>query len=467
MQTRFALFHCLLLSLLDTPAFAQTGFDNDRATSLLFFPPGILTEGFPGPPVVAIPAGFMGLGPLDEIDALSFGDDHAVTTVHTIVFSPNFITVGIGAGTTFEFATDTLPGFPPAAAADIFLQDAPPLLNILAPPGLGYDAGTLTGDEANATWMSPCIPGGPCDDLDAFDYTDPLTATGVYFSLKFGSPALAALGATPGDILYSDLSGTPPVIATLAGAGPATAASLGILGFDLDALNVVGTVGPVTAGGGVITAGPVGPSIAGTVAPSTHLLEFSVGPFTGIDADVLVRTGPGAFAVHTPAPAIGLSPHEDLNALEATPCGPSPASYFTYNGSGINLDLLSSSPVIIGSPWTATLAPQAARGAGVWTILLRSASAAGPILDLGTFFALPPAGLSELLVGIGFIANFAGPAHGGGGTTASFSAPVPLSCGLVASPWFAQAVVLGDLPAGAGVLDPWFSSAVGGTIGTF
>ena len=45
---------------------------------------------------------------------------------------------------------------------------------------------------------------------------------------------------TPGDILYSDLSGVAPVIATLAGgSGLATGAILGIIGEDLDALSLV------------------------------------------------------------------------------------------------------------------------------------------------------------------------------------------------------------------------------------
>ncbi len=56
---------CLLIAL-GSSAFAQTSFDNDRLISPAFTPPGILTEGFPGAPVVAIPAVAMGLGPLDE-----------------------------------------------------------------------------------------------------------------------------------------------------------------------------------------------------------------------------------------------------------------------------------------------------------------------------------------------------------------------------------------------------------------
>jgi len=472
-QLTLSLISLATCGLCTLGATAQTSFDHDRISSPGLLPPGILSEGYPGPPLVAIPAAFLGLGPLDEIDALSYGDDRVIDTLHTIVFSPDVFSAGApGSGVAFEVSVDTAPGGPPAAAADIFIQDpAAAIGNLLAPPTLGYAAGTLTGDEANAAWAPPCGADGTCRDLDAFDYSDPLAALGVYFSLAPGSPALVAIGATPGDILYSDLSGTPPIIAILAGAGPATDVNLGIPGLNLDALNCIGSTGDVATGGGVILAGPVGPSVGGgPPPPSTHYAQYSVS-FTGVmDADVLVRIAAGAFGIHTPAPALGLMPPENLNALEVTQpvgCPPSPATVFPYNGIGINRDTLFATTVVIGIPWSALLFPQFGRGPGAWVILMRSTPAAGPVLDLGLFFLLPPAGPSELLVGAGFIANFFPAAHGGSGTSASFSVPVPPTCALVGAPWHAQAIVLGDLPAGAGILDPWFSTATGGVIGTF
>ncbi len=104
------------------------------------------------------------------------------------------------------------------------------------------------------------------------------------------------------------------------GAGPATAANLGIV--DLDALSLVGTTGPVGGGGGVIAAGAVGPAPANTGAVSTHLLEFSVtrgGGGPGLAADVLVRTGAGVAAVFVSAEeGLGLAivDEDELNALE-------------------------------------------------------------------------------------------------------------------------------------------------------
>ncbi len=255
--------------------------------------------------------------------------------------------------------------------------------------------------------------------------------------------------------------------------GPATDVNLGIPGKNLDALNLVGSTGPIAAGGGVIAPGMVGPSLGGIAPPpSTHLLQYSTSLSGLTDADVLVRVGPGLFAVHTPAASLGLMPFENLNALEVTQpigsgCPPTPATVFLYNGAGINLDIMGASTAVVGMPWTATIAPQPTRGPGPWVILMRTAPSAGPILDLGPLFALPPAGLSELLVAGGVIGNFFGPPHAGGGSSTTFSIGVPTSCALVGMSWFAQSIVFGDLPAGLGFLDPWFSSAAGGVVGTF
>jgi hypothetical protein len=184
---------------------------------------------------------------------------------------------------------------------------------VLAPPGFGYGAGTLTGDEFNATWLTPAIPIPPADDLDAFDYFDPAfpPPLGVFFSLAPGSPSLLTIPATPGDILWSPLGGGPVFIAGLLGAGPATAVALGIPGANLDALNVV------AAGPGMIAAGPVGASPCGPAA-GTHLAEFSIaagGAFA--PGAVLVRAAPGVAAVKVPPPGLGLLAADDLDALEA------------------------------------------------------------------------------------------------------------------------------------------------------
>jgi hypothetical protein len=144
-----------------------------------------------------------------------------------------------------------------------------------------------------------------------------------------------------------------------------------------------------------------------------------------------------------------------------------PAKVSLYNGTAINLDTMVASTAVIGETWTASLTPQPTRAPGPWIILMRSSASAGPIFDLGTFLSLPPAGISEVLVGPGSIATFFPPAHGGGGIPSSFSASVPPLASLIAMPWFVQSIVFGDLPAGSGILDPWFSSAASGIVGAF
>ena len=139
---------------------------------------------------------------------------------------------------------------------------------------------------------------------------------------------------------------------------------------------------------------------------------------------------------------------------------------FPYTGSGMNLDFLAASPAVLGELCTFSLIPQGSRGPGHWAFLLRSSASLPLPVDLGTAFGMPPAGTSELLVGSGVIANIVGPPHSGGGFTASFLVQVPVNCNLVGLPWFAQAVVFGDLPSSPGSLDPHFSTAVGGIIGS-
>lgn len=475
----------VLLVALGAPALGQNTFDYNRTSSSTFLPPGLLTEHCPGPPATAIAASLMGLTDGDEIDALSFGDDFLMIEDHALVFSVDRVSTGVGGtGTEFESTIDTAPGTPPSAAGDIFVQELTYTSgNMLAPPGAGYDCGTTTGDESNAAFGIFCsdvdgdgTPDGSsdCDDLDAFDYSEPFgdIDRGVYFSLQPGSPTLGGIGATAGDILYSDLSGAPPVIAVLDGAGLATADNLGIFGMDLDALNVVGMRGPVSDGGGIIFSGQTAPSLYGVTPTSTHLLQYSVFD-AGMDADILTRVGPAISAIHTPSIALGLaSDLDNVNALEVViPQGCQlPATVFSYNGSGINKDVLTAPPVFIGtSSWKATIAPEASRGPGIFIVLVRGNPTSGLILDLGTLLSLPAAGATELLVDAPFYVNMPTASHGGGGTTAStVPAFIPNNCAYLGRAWYAQAVVFGDLPSvNPGLLDPWFSTAVGGVIGTF
>lgn len=332
-----------LLLVATSQSSAQTTFDHDRAIALTALAPGLLTEGAPGPPVLSVAAATMGLVPADEIDALSFGDDRCLDTIpaptHRIIFSVDGASVGqMGTGVNFEINVDSdAPpgGDPPAAAGDLFRQDCqrgnalarntavfgPGGVGFLYVQREGYDSLQFSdGEESFATWATPCLPGF-CDDIDAFDYsTPPIGVTGVYFSLKAGSPSLIAPGFTPGDILYSDLTGTPPVVACLQGGVLATDVNLGIPGEDLDALNLIGSLGGIGAGGGIIESGTVCRSIAAPTPPaSTHLIEYSVAPGGAFSpADILLRVGnsPMPAGVHTTAAQLGLLTTDNVNALE-------------------------------------------------------------------------------------------------------------------------------------------------------
>lgn len=317
-------FSCALALVTAPPAMAQTTFDHDHAAPItaVGVAGDLLTEGtpFPAAPVVAIGAGAIGLVAGDEIDALSFGDDVAIAGFHVLVFSVDPAAVGVlGTGVDFEVTADTPLGAFPAACGDLFIQ-APGNTNALSPAGLGYRTGTLTGDEHNARWGSPNPIAGPADDLDAFDFSPPVAdpINGIFFSLAPGSPTLAAIPATAGDILWSPLGGGPVIIAVLAGDGAATDVNLGITGENLNALNVIGSN---IAGVGTITAGGVGAGPASGGAPgSTHLVEYSIAGGGGVSpSDVLIRTGAGTFGVHTPSIGVGLVFSDDLNALEAVP----------------------------------------------------------------------------------------------------------------------------------------------------
>ena len=157
----------------------------------------------------------------------------------------------------------------------------------------------------------------------------------------------------------------------------------------------------------------------------------------------------------------------DISATaEVTACPTLMANVFTFNGLGINQDLLTSTPAVAGQMLTATMTPQAARGPGIWNFAIRGGTTS-IVIDLGTFLSLPPAGNSELLVGGMTVGNFGSFNHGGGGTQANFQTMVPLNCSLIGFDWYAQSVVTGDLPAGAGMFDPWLSTGVGGTVGSF
>ncbi len=84
-----AIFVSALASTFTVQAAAQTTFSHDNTIAITAVGGGedLLTEGAPGPPVVAIGGASLGLVSGDHIDALSFGDDTPLMSEHRIVFS--------------------------------------------------------------------------------------------------------------------------------------------------------------------------------------------------------------------------------------------------------------------------------------------------------------------------------------------------------------------------------------------
>ena len=219
--------------------------------------------------------------------------------------------------------------------------------------------------------------------------------------------------------------------------------------------------------------------------PGIDYALFSLAPGSpslivyGLDAATVFFTDfSGAFALYADSLSLGLhftppgAPFagENVDALDVThPCDPPRISTsFPLNGTGLNRDILTSSKIAVGGSWDTTITPQAGRGAGAWILYLRGAPAGPFAVDVGIALGLAPAGPSELLVDLSaVIADFTPPPHAGGGLPIGFSVPVPLHCPLIGVNWFAQAIVLGNLPAAPGIFDPWFSTAAWGTIGTF
>jgi hypothetical protein len=153
----------------------------------------------------------------------------------------------------------------------------------------------------------------------------------------------------------------------------------------------------------------------------------------------------------------------DVTATSGTYDGSTP-------GSIINPDRLTASPVIIGSSWSATVTAQAARaGASVAIILVQTMGAPGVtiIIDLAPILiGFGDAPLSQLLVS-GSLLGTTNASLSGGGSMGTGTIAIPLNTGFVCLPWYAQAIVLGDVTGdGDNEFDPMFSNAATGIVGS-
>lgn len=189
------LFHAKHVPLPERPLFSvEAGGTLDPATVYRLIAPGVA--------VVHLSKAALGLVAGDDIDALSMGPDRS-TVPGLPEFSPRLGSLGLAGTAVRTEATKN----PTEAHGDAF---------------------TIQGGGANSQWLDEATLGlaVPQDDLDAL--ADPGSG-GLFFSLRAGSPTLAAIGATPGDILQHN-PGLAPSVAI-----PHTALGL-VPGDDLDAL---------------------------------------------------------------------------------------------------------------------------------------------------------------------------------------------------------------------------------------
>jgi hypothetical protein len=134
-------------------------------------------------------------------------------------------------------------------------------------------------------------------------------------------------------------------------------------------------------------------------------------------------------------------------------CDTEVATANTFNGDGVNEDLLSAAPILLGDPWSATVTSVNSHGAsGPFALSVRASINNGPT------FSSPFGGRqSEFLITGTLYAKYAGSHDGSTGNIST--SPVPYSCSLVGLPWAAQATIVGG---GFGDL----TNAVHGIIGT-
>ncbi len=215
------------------------------APSDIFVTPGPVG----GPPVLVIPAGTLGLGPLDNIDAMAWGPQVPVPLVN---FSVDPLAVGAagsavagesavgqaagdiyfsagGGGNVLAVNQDLSgllpavgPGVPVAPPLDVIdsleanppglLSPATPLIFSLDPFSALFAAfpGTGPGDlfiTAPGGAPAPFIPFGalglvPGDDIDALIF-DPAGIAPPIISLAPASPSLGLFGLSPGDLVLA------------------------------------------------------------------------------------------------------------------------------------------------------------------------------------------------------------------------------------------------------------------------
>jgi hypothetical protein len=237
-------------------------------------------------------------GDEDDLDALSFGDDARAEGAALVDFS-----VAPGAQGLPGSAVEVQNGCPPADPGispepepDVFSSRMDGANKLL------FDGNGPVGACASAFPLGLLESIAVREDLDALDGHDvaAVDADGdgvpqrpVYFSLRAGSPSLAALGVSPADVLVTSHGAAPTVYAS--------AVALGLTpGDDLDALCLRedgdGAFGP--SGALYLSLAPGSPSLAAAGAGPGDLLAPGAPP-------VVVRS----------AATLGLLASDDVDAI--------------------------------------------------------------------------------------------------------------------------------------------------------
>jgi hypothetical protein len=257
-----------------------------------------------GAPKIAFRAESLGLRPEDDIDGLSFGLEPTSVSGRAYALEFSVDRAAQGAPGTGVFTEASASGGS-EAASDVFeaFEPAPP-----PPPLVPRNRQIWDGNGSSAPTLqlresSPDHSLG--DNLDALEGTprivdpdnDGVRNLPVYFSLAPGSPTLAAIGASPADIL---ICAAPTTGACGAGGVPSVFISRAALGLaagdNLQDFSLNAASGDV---------------------------DFTVSPGAGFDPGaILKRPGtagcPGASpcVIFTPAD-LGLLANDDLNALDS------------------------------------------------------------------------------------------------------------------------------------------------------
>jgi hypothetical protein len=332
----------------------------------------LLSEGpVGGPPRLEVPGDALGLVEGDVIDAISDGLDRidnlppaiAAAGIRSgVLFSVSRQSAGApGTGVERERLSDSAPpagGAPFGHPSDLFLYSGTSGSNVLAPAPDGW--GVEGGDEAYAGLVNPAAdPPFPGDDVSAYDrstiriYPGPGSAPPpryeeggeeegepdspdpeegdlrlrqpVFFSLRAGSPTLAAIGASPADILVAGGGwGRVPAVFV-------TAETLGIPpASDLDALSLL----VEASDSSVIVPAKALLSVTSRTAGFALASVATSGTVVDSGADVIEFDG-RASRIAYDSSDLGLLTGDDLDALEGITIWSQPYEVFPVGGAEV------------------------------------------------------------------------------------------------------------------------------------